>query len=74
MFLSYDLQGGAYLLDLIDHYSIGWNVLLIALSECLCVGWVYGQSSYLSQDSFTKKKLFVVKEYKQSDTSAKQFV
>ncbi|XP_013416294.1 sodium- and chloride-dependent neutral and basic amino acid transporter B(0+)-like, partial [Lingula anatina] len=35
-------SGGAYLLQLADEYSGGWNVLLIAFSECIAIGLVYG--------------------------------
>jgi solute carrier family 6 amino acid transporter-like protein 5/7/9/14 len=35
-------RGGPYLLTLMDTYSGGWNVLLIAFLECLCIGYIYG--------------------------------
>lgn len=35
-------EGGSYLLDLIDAYAGGWNVLLIALLECIGIAYVYG--------------------------------
>ena len=31
------------MLQLMDHYSGGWNVLLIALFECVCIAYVYGK-------------------------------
>ncbi|XP_064638944.1 sodium-dependent proline transporter-like [Lineus longissimus] len=35
-------NGGAWLLQLMDEYSGGWNVLLISLCECMSIAWVYG--------------------------------
>ena len=34
------------MLSLMDHYSGGWNVLIIAAFELACIGWVYGKLSY----------------------------
>lgn len=31
------------MLQLMDDFSAGWNVLLIAFFECAAVGWVYGK-------------------------------
>merc|ERR1711976_189679 len=39
-------DGGAYLLQLMDHYAGGWNVLVIAFCECLCIAWFYGFPRY----------------------------
>ena len=36
-------QGGLYWLHLMDTYAGGWNVLLIAIVECLSVMFVYGE-------------------------------
>ena len=33
------------MLSLMDHYSGGWNVLIIAAFELACIGWVYGKLS-----------------------------
>ncbi|XP_067951396.1 sodium- and chloride-dependent glycine transporter 1-like [Watersipora subatra] len=41
-------DGGSYLLDLLDTYSGGWNVLLLALLECLAVGYTYGVYRFLN--------------------------
>jgi solute carrier family 6 amino acid transporter-like protein 5/7/9/14 len=35
-------NGGAYVLQLMDHYSGGWNVFILALCECLCIAYIYG--------------------------------
>jgi len=34
-------NGGAFVLQLMDHYSGSWNVLVLAFLECLCVAYVY---------------------------------
>jgi len=34
-------DGGAFVLQLMDHYSGGWNVLVLAFLECLCVAYIY---------------------------------
>ena len=31
------------MLQLMDHYSGGWNVLLIAFCECISIAYVYGK-------------------------------
>jgi len=31
-----------YILQLLDHYSTGFGVLVIAMLECIAIGWVYG--------------------------------
>ena len=31
------------MLDLMDNYAGGWNVLVIAACECIAIAWVYGQ-------------------------------
>jgi len=37
------LQGGMYVLQLMDYYSAGFCVLVIAILECLVINWIYGQ-------------------------------
>ena len=32
-----------YVLQLMDHYSAGFGVLIIAIVECVGVSWVYGR-------------------------------
>ena len=31
-----------YVLQLMDHYSAGFGVLVIAIVECVAVSWIYG--------------------------------
>lgn len=40
-------DGGQDLLDLVDTYAGGWNVLVISLCECIAVAWVYGVRRFL---------------------------
>ena len=44
--LTMTTNGGVYMLQVMDHYSGGWNVLIIAAFELACIGWVYGKMSY----------------------------
>ena len=34
-------QGGIYLLTLMDNYSAGFSLLLVAMLECIVIAWVY---------------------------------
>ena len=43
MGLSMCSSGGLYMLNLLDTFGAGWNVLIIAVLECICVAWVYGE-------------------------------
>ncbi len=47
--LSMCNDGGLYMLILLDTYVGGWNFLLIALLECICIAYVYGTYRF-SQD------------------------
>lgn len=42
------LQAGMYWLQLMDKYAANWSVLLIAISECILVAWVYGADRFLN--------------------------
>lgn len=42
MGLSMCSSGGLYVLNLLDSFGAGWNVLLIAVLEAICIIWVYG--------------------------------
>ncbi|XP_067947283.1 sodium- and chloride-dependent neutral and basic amino acid transporter B(0+)-like [Watersipora subatra] len=39
--LSMCTSGGLYVLVLLDTFGAGWNVLLIAVLECLTIAWLY---------------------------------
>ena len=45
--LSMCTSGGLYVLVLLDTFGAGWNVLFIAVLECVTLGWVYCECSYL---------------------------
>lgn len=40
-------DGGKDLLDLVDTYAGGWNVLVIAICECVAICYVYGVGRFL---------------------------
>ena len=40
------LQGGIYLLHLIDSYCAGISLLVLAFLECLVLQWIYGQHRF----------------------------
>ena len=39
-----------YVLELMDHYSAGLNVLIIAVIECVVINWIYGMSSAANEN------------------------
>ncbi|XP_013397286.1 sodium-dependent proline transporter [Lingula anatina] len=40
-------KGGIYILSLMDAYAASWSVFLIAMTECILIGWVYGADRFL---------------------------
>ncbi|EFN61826.1 Sodium- and chloride-dependent glycine transporter 2 [Camponotus floridanus] len=40
-------NAGMYWLQLMDKYAANWSVLLIAISECILVAWIYGADRFL---------------------------
>jgi len=54
-----DVQGGIYMLLLMDTYSATYAMLVIAVFECIAVAWVYGMSTlYTLTKSHTFNKLW----------------
>ncbi len=41
-------NGGIYLLTLMDNYSAGFSLLLVALTECLAISYVYGINKFMA--------------------------
>ena len=39
-------QAGSQWLEMCDTYAGGWNVLVIAFCECVCIGYVYGKIAF----------------------------
>ena len=40
------LQGGRYIVDLLDNYAAGWPYLFIGFTELLAMYWMYGIRNY----------------------------
>ena len=36
------MQGGVYVLQIMDWYSCTFSIMIVMISECLIVGWIYG--------------------------------
>ena len=49
---TFFLQGGGYLLDLLDYYAAGWPYLFIGFTELIIISHVYGIQNFLD-DVFT---------------------
>jgi len=47
----FPIQGGAYMLQLMDTYCGGWAILIIGLMECVAVAWVYGAPRFMKDIS-----------------------
>ncbi|XP_076656020.1 sodium- and chloride-dependent glycine transporter 1 [Halictus rubicundus] len=45
--IVFTTNAGVYWLQLMDKYAANWSVLLIAISECLLIGWIYGADRFL---------------------------
>ncbi|XP_012279618.1 sodium- and chloride-dependent glycine transporter 1 [Orussus abietinus] len=45
--IVFTTNAGMYWLQLMDKYAANWSVLLIAISECILVAWVYGADRFL---------------------------
>jgi len=40
--LPYALQGGLYLLDIVDHFLVNYGIILVGLIEIIVIGWIGG--------------------------------
>ncbi|XP_046834416.1 sodium- and chloride-dependent glycine transporter 1-like [Vespa crabro] len=45
--IIFTTNAGMYWLQLMDKYAANWSVLLIAISECILVAWIYGADRFL---------------------------
>uniref|UniRef100_A0A182S8C3 Transporter n=1 Tax=Anopheles maculatus TaxID=74869 RepID=A0A182S8C3_9DIPT len=45
--LIFVTNGGMYWFQLFDKYAANWSVLLIAIAECVLVGWIYGAERFI---------------------------
>lgn len=43
-----NFQAGMYWLQLMDKYAANWSVLIIAITECILVAWIYGADRFLN--------------------------
>ncbi|KAH8280224.1 hypothetical protein KR018_000077, partial [Drosophila ironensis] len=46
--LGFTTNSGMYWLQLMDKYAANWSVLLIAISECILIAWIYGSQRFLN--------------------------
>ncbi|XP_062131358.1 LOW QUALITY PROTEIN: sodium- and chloride-dependent glycine transporter 1 [Drosophila sulfurigaster albostrigata] len=46
--LGFTTNSGMYWLQLMDKYAANWSVLLIAISECVLIAWIYGSQRFLN--------------------------
>ncbi|MBW2965375.1 sodium-dependent transporter [Candidatus Woesearchaeota archaeon] len=40
--ILFTTRAGLYFLDIIDHFLMSYNLLIVGILECLAVGWIYG--------------------------------
>lgn len=45
--IIFTTNAGMYWLQLMDKYAANWSVLLIAITECILVAWIYGADRFL---------------------------
>uniref|UniRef100_A0A182QHH5 Transporter n=1 Tax=Anopheles farauti TaxID=69004 RepID=A0A182QHH5_9DIPT len=45
--LIFVTNSGMYWFQLFDKYAANWSVLLIAIAECVLVGWIYGAERFI---------------------------
>lgn len=45
--LSVCTDGGMYILQLMDSYAASWAVFLMAIIECILIGWVHGAQEFI---------------------------
>ncbi|XP_053670663.1 sodium- and chloride-dependent glycine transporter 2-like [Anopheles nili] len=45
--LIFVTNSGMYWFQLFDKYAANWSVLLIAITECVLIGWIYGAKRFI---------------------------
>ncbi|XP_049540198.1 sodium- and chloride-dependent glycine transporter 1-like [Anopheles darlingi] len=45
--LVFVTNSGMYWFQLVDKYAANWSVLLIAITECTLIGWIYGTDRFI---------------------------
>ncbi|XP_059607766.1 sodium- and chloride-dependent glycine transporter 1 isoform X2 [Phlebotomus argentipes] len=45
--LGFTTNSGMFWLQLMDKYAANWSVLLIAITECILIAWMYGSERFL---------------------------
>ncbi len=55
--LSMCTRGGVYMFNLIDGYSAGWSLLVLAILELVLIIWVYGHKKFFANISEMSMKL-----------------
>ncbi|XP_069115309.1 sodium- and chloride-dependent glycine transporter 2-like [Argopecten irradians] len=46
--LPFCTEGGMYVLQLFDNYAATYSLLIVGLTECFAIAWVYGADRFLS--------------------------
>ena len=45
-YMCLNFQGGIYVLQIIDWYCASFSLMIISLSECVAIAWIYGNTLY----------------------------
>lgn len=49
--IIFTFQSGTYWIEVFNTYSGNWAIFLIALLECISIGWVYGMIYFIRLNS-----------------------
>ena len=61
LFESLPVQGGIYVFQLFDYFSVSRTIFVVAFCECLVIAYVYGMSDGLHEKcyNFTFTNVFI---------------